>query len=435
VIGPLSIASQIPLAIPQSVVAAGPSAASGASSAFADLVQELGGISFSGASVSGISLSEGVTPVRTMQPVQLRQPVQDERPAKPVSNAPISPEGSRPGFSIPGHEGENAKNAPERRVSPELNAKNAPERRVYPELDVKNAPAAAEPDVKNAPAKRSSPEPDVKNAPAAAEPETKNAPVRRMSTARSAQAPAPAPVQVQVPFIFIPVPLPAPPPLPRGGETGGSAPIVAEQPESREAPERTPPSDVALQVNIKIPNEVPVADPIPVKPEPARISFPETPTVPASVSAAVPTAAVNIERSAPATARPVDDAPASHAPVPAEPVTKEPNQQPLKSLSLEFAPDGAGDVRLRVSERAGEVHISLHSSDASLSGKLHEGVHDLVGSLSRAGYDAEAWTPGQGQPGGNQRQQERQQQPSSPKGSGTEDFAGIFEEQPKQENS
>jgi hypothetical protein len=140
---------------------------------------------------------------------------------------------------------------------------------------------------------------------------------------------------------------------------------------------------------------------------------------------------------APATAqaRMAQEVPASHTPVPTEPLTKEPVQQPLKSLSLEFAPDGAGDVRLRVSERAGEVHISLHSSDASLSGKLHEGVHDLVGSLSKAGYEAEAWTPNQGQQGGNQRQPEqRRQQPPNPKESG-EEFGGIFEQQPTQENS
>jgi hypothetical protein len=74
-------------------------------------------------------------------------------------------------------------------------------------------------------------------------------------------------------------------------------------------------------------------------------------------------------------------------------------------MSLEFTPDGAQDIRLRLSERAGEVHLSVHSTDAALTGHLREGIHDLVGSLSDAGYDADAWTPGQ------QRQQQQQRNP------------------------
>ncbi len=120
-------------------------------------------------------------------------------------------------------------------------------------------------------------------------------------------------------------------------------------------------------------------------------------------------------------------APASAAHVVQEPAQPE-TTQPLRAVSLEFAPDGVSDVRLRLSERAGEVHISLHSSDPSLSGRLHEGIHDLVGSLATAGYDAEAWTPSQGRQ--NQRQPEdspkrRQDQKS---GSGGETFSGILQQ-------
>jgi hypothetical protein len=109
-------------------------------------------------------------------------------------------------------------------------------------------------------------------------------------------------------------------------------------------------------------------------------------------------------------------------------------QQPLRSLALEFAPDGAGDIKVRLSERAGDVHISLHGTDPSLAVRVREGVSDLVGSLSKAGYDAEAWTPGQGRQ--NQRQQPDQRQSrgaNSPRDPGTEEFSGIF--QPIQEVS
>jgi hypothetical protein len=128
-------------------------------------------------------------------------------------------------------------------------------------------------------------------------------------------------------------------------------------------------------------------------------------------------------QSAPDRPAPVASAHLANEPEPAKPDAN----QPLRTLSLEFAPDGASDVRLRLSEHAGEVHISLHSSDPSLSGRLHEGIHDLVGSLSTAGYDAEAWTPSQG------RQHQRQPEDSPKKregksGSGGEVFNGILQQ-------
>jgi hypothetical protein len=67
----------------------------------------------------------------------------------------------------------------------------------------------------------------------------------------------------------------------------------------------------------------------------------------------------------------------------------------------------------------------LHSSDPLLTGRLHEGVHDLVGSLTHAGYDAEAWTPGQ------QRQNRDQTPPPRKRPNGpsaaTQDFAGLLQ--------
>jgi hypothetical protein len=97
--------------------------------------------------------------------------------------------------------------------------------------------------------------------------------------------------------------------------------------------------------------------------------------------------------------------------------------QPLRSVALEFTPDGASEVRVRVAERAGEVHVSLHSSDPALTGRIHQGIHDLVGSLSSAGYDAEAWTSGQGRQ--NQRSPEDQTE-KAPKNLRGQDGSGSF---------
>jgi hypothetical protein len=125
-------------------------------------------------------------------------------------------------------------------------------------------------------------------------------------------------------------------------------------------------------------------------------------------------------------------APATHL---EEPLPEQSKQaaQPLRSISIEFSPDGAEDVRLRLAERAGDVHISLHSADPALAGRLSDGVHDLVGTLANAGYDAQAWTPDQGRQ--NQRHQEA---PRGKRGDtneqGTEDF-GVLLDQPIKEIS
>lgn len=102
----------------------------------------------------------------------------------------------------------------------------------------------------------------------------------------------------------------------------------------------------------------------------------------------------------------------------------------LRSVALEFTPDGAQDIRLRLTEHAGDVHISLHAADPSLAGKLSEGVHDLVGSLSQAGYDAQAWTPDQGR----RQQQPPEQQPETRRGPQGEaaDFSAVIDESKKE---
>ena len=116
-----------------------------------------------------------------------------------------------------------------------------------------------------------------------------------------------------------------------------------------------------------------------------------------------------------------------------EPDVPQPQPQPqVRSMALEFTPDGGRDVRLRVVERGGEVHVSVHSTDTGLTGRLQDGVQDLAGALAGAGYDAEAWTP---------RDEQRRHQPEPPPelppakaqpAAPGEEFAGLFNN-PRQE--
>jgi hypothetical protein len=240
---------------------------------------------------------------------------------------------------------------------------------------------------------------------------------------------------------MIAVPVPVPPPAAPSGlrqeQEGGETEEPRHIPSAPAAPqtaETAPRPDIALQVNIRMPEAATVP------PEPAQMKQPQTlPSMPEVVVTPVAAPAGVVQSATPASAAPASTRPApetSSAPpaTPAEPVAREATAaQPLKSMTLEFAPDGAGDVRLRVSERAGEVHISLHSSDASLGGRLHEGVQDLVGSLSKAGYEAEAWTPGQGHNGNQRRQEERNHPDARPDDPDAEEFGGVFAQQNVQE--
>ena len=122
-------------------------------------------------------------------------------------------------------------------------------------------------------------------------------------------------------------------------------------------------------------------------------------------------------------------------PAPASPARAEdladagkPQQQPLRSMSLEFTPDGARDVRVRLSERGGDVHISLHSTDAALSGRLRDGVQDLAGALNHAGYNADAWASGRGdrQQQQQQRDADQQQRQRRSPNDADNDFSGMM---------
>lgn len=162
-----------------------------------------------------------------------------------------------------------------------------------------------------------------------------------------------------------------------------------------------------------------------------------TPTAVAGQASAAQPAATAIPNPAPAAASEPRGHAAPAAPAaPAEPIADaQRNQtQPLRSVSLEFAPDGAPDVRVRLSERGGDVHISLHSADPALAGKFRDGVQDLAGALTNAGYDAEAWARGGGGRERDADEQRQQQQRRPNQNNQSEDFSGMMR-QNSQENS
>ncbi len=80
--------------------------------------------------------------------------------------------------------------------------------------------------------------------------------------------------------------------------------------------------------------------------------------------------------------------------VPARPVEPEPPPAPPVShdVSLRLA-DGPNNVDIRMSERAGEIRVMVHTADGNLANSMRNELPDLVGKLRQTGYQAETWRP------------------------------------------
>lgn len=65
----------------------------------------------------------------------------------------------------------------------------------------------------------------------------------------------------------------------------------------------------------------------------------------------------------------------------------------VRDISLKLTSKDQSPVQVRLSERAGELHVSVRTPDAGLTRGLRDGLSDLVGHLEHHGYRAESWQP------------------------------------------
>jgi hypothetical protein len=123
---------------------------------------------------------------------------------------------------------------------------------------------------------------------------------------------------------------------------------------------------------------------------------------------------------------------------------------------LELAGQGDRRVEVRVSERAGDMHVEVRTPDTGLAGDLREELPALATKLEQAGFRAETWHPAgtaerqrsaeaalgaasqnserqPGERGGQRQQRDPQQQPKPnaqenqpPSRNPGKDFAWLF---------
>ncbi|HWC98011.1 MAG TPA: hypothetical protein VG456_14725 [Candidatus Sulfopaludibacter sp.] len=83
----------------------------------------------------------------------------------------------------------------------------------------------------------------------------------------------------------------------------------------------------------------------------------------------------------PAPPRAQDVAPARETP---EPATS------ARDIKLQFSAED-GRIQVRLAERDGEVHVTVHAPDANLASALREDLPGLAAKLEQAGFRSEAW--------------------------------------------
>jgi hypothetical protein len=65
----------------------------------------------------------------------------------------------------------------------------------------------------------------------------------------------------------------------------------------------------------------------------------------------------------------------------------------VHDISLKLTSKDQAPVQVRLSERAGELRVSVRTPDTGLTRGLRDGLSDLVGHLEHNGYRAESWQP------------------------------------------
>jgi hypothetical protein len=115
---------------------------------------------------------------------------------------------------------------------------------------------------------------------------------------------------------------------------------------------------------------------------------PMPPSEPAGVLIATAPAPPERESSAPTPPSQSGTSPALHA----EPQPESASAPVSHDVALRLD-DGQNNVDIRMAERAGEIRVTVHTTDHDLASSLRADLPDLVGKLRQSGFQAEAWRP------------------------------------------
>jgi Flagellar hook-length control protein FliK len=87
-----------------------------------------------------------------------------------------------------------------------------------------------------------------------------------------------------------------------------------------------------------------------------------------------------------------------------------PSTQPVQEIAVRIAHAEMPAVDLHITERGGEIHVAVRTSDIELQSSLRQDLGALTNSLERAGYHAETFVPRAASASQMNLREERQQQ-------------------------
>jgi hypothetical protein len=64
-----------------------------------------------------------------------------------------------------------------------------------------------------------------------------------------------------------------------------------------------------------------------------------------------------------------------------------------RDISVRLMVDNKPSVDVRITDRAGEVHVAVRSADPEMAAQVRSGLSELTERLDRRGFDAEIWRP------------------------------------------
>jgi hypothetical protein len=108
-----------------------------------------------------------------------------------------------------------------------------------------------------------------------------------------------------------------------------------------------------------------------------------------------PNSVPTLSAAAPRSAPPADPAPIARAmsAAPLSPAIEDAGPQPVRELSIRIS-DGTSRVAdVRITDRAGEVRVSVRSADPELNTSLRDGLSGLASQLDRHPVSSEIWHP------------------------------------------
>ena len=116
------------------------------------------------------------------------------------------------------------------------------------------------------------------------------------------------------------------------------------------------------------------------------------------------------------------------------PANETPKTGTASQISISVPAGDQQNVQVRLTDRAGEVRVSVHAPNEELAGNLRQDLGSLTAKLNQSGFSTEAFTPSTGGGTLSRDQKSADPQPQNQDGSGRHTPGRSPQQQNSQQN-